>query len=330
MRRSAKPRSFGALSGTHSFPLRYGLAHAKIMEALSWNHSTWPSVPIDGFTSLYKHIHEMTAGKEVPHPFIWRGVPRSSYMLQTVLDRHLQARHMSKHDHVSISREVTLLKRFQALASSLGSDIEKRYLNGEVWDSPDVWSVMAVARHSGLPTRLLDWTHSPWIAAYFACVTTSLEDAYEEAAIVWLEQKPLEKLLHGNWDAWNVPLSADYYSQERNANPKRLGRALEARAFLQQCVQWVSKLHFSLPFERLEKQQACFTVCGRILTDQNDAFDWMDPDGTKVPRGRILIPAELKRKILTSLEEFNVRSTSLGFPAADIVARSVGSDRDAG
>lgn len=50
-------------------------------------------------------------------------------------------------------------------------------------DISNLWSVMALAQHHGLPTRLLDWTTNPLVAAYFACEGES--DGDSAVWIVW-------------------------------------------------------------------------------------------------------------------------------------------------
>lgn len=48
-------------------------------------------------------------------------------------------------------------------------------------DTTNLWSVMALAQHHGLPTRLLDWTTNPLVAAYFAC-----EGEPDSDSAVWI------------------------------------------------------------------------------------------------------------------------------------------------
>jgi hypothetical protein len=45
----------------------------------------------------------------------------------------------------------------------------KKYASAGSFDKQSEWYVLAVAQHNGLPTRCLDWSGSPLVAAHFAC-----------------------------------------------------------------------------------------------------------------------------------------------------------------
>src|SRR4051812_8132640 len=91
--------------------------------------------------------------------FVFRGVPHASHGLETSLQTG-----------GFVAHEKHLLTSFRkyALRSAVHGDF--------------VWNWLSLAKHHGLPTRLLDWSYSPYVALHFA--THNLSD-FNTDGVIW-------------------------------------------------------------------------------------------------------------------------------------------------
>ncbi|MFN0132728.1 MAG: FRG domain-containing protein [Phycisphaerales bacterium] len=254
----------------------------------------------------------LTSARPATTAFAFRGMGNAEHRLQCSLVHQLGL----KHDSSGLQSERQQVERFRARAWRFLGCIERAHLDivSNPLAAPDepapldwvharIWNPLAVARHFGTSTRLIDWTTSAFVAAYFAAISHPTMDG----VVWWFNQSQLEDTIHNDdwWRRWQVTSL----------------RSKERMAFQTDATMWFAKLHPPIPFRRIEVQRGFFTTCGRFDVPHDEAVDQL---GDSVTRGRLIVPREMKATLLDNLEPMGIHAVSLDVPQADALGRDVG------
>ena len=221
--------------------------------------------------------------------FVYRGVADKSWGLQTSLQR-------LGGDYVIVEKPLLRSFRKYAPPGSIASD--------------SLWFRLSVAQHHGLPTRLLDWTVAPKVAAHFA---TAEEEHYDKDGAIWCID----------------------VARARELLPEPLRNRLKAEYAWLFDLEMLESIKSLEEFDRLSQQHGPFIVFfeppsldgrivnqGAILSATPDVrFDLDDylKRHSDLYR-RLIIPKSLKWEIRDKLDQDNVTERML-FPGLDGLSR---------
>jgi FRG domain-containing protein len=207
----------------------------------------------------------------------------------------------------------TSLKRLGGESATLEGHLLRAFRKYAALDTVPVdslWNWLALGQHHGLPTRLLDWTYSPYVALHFA---TARRERYDRDGAVWMvnyvrahEEAPRklrECLEHEGANVFTTEMLGTVADGLRELD--KLGDDF---------VVFVEPPSFD---ERIVNQYALFS----LMSSAHASLDAWLAERPQLVR-RIVIPAKLKWEVRDKLDQSNITERVL-FPGLDGLSRWV-------
>jgi hypothetical protein len=254
-------------------------------------NKTSPTVRVESWTQLQDELFKDSWNQSIGRfrsRYAFRGLSCKDYSLVTTLQR--------LHGHFS-TLENHLLRNF------------RKYAHAKMMEQESIWYWLSLAQHYGLPTRLMDWTYSPFTAAHFA---TANIDHYDKDGIIWAVNyvKAHELLPHTLRDQLHME-GANVFTVEMLAD------ALPNLKDFDLLTESDIMLFFEPPSldERIINQFAFFSV----MSSASSRMELWLQKHPEVWR-QIIIPSHLKWEIRDKLDQANVTERVL-FPGLDGLSR---------
>jgi len=237
----------------------------------------------------------------------------------------------------SLTRQINPL----AFENSLIGEF-KRNFNSKAHQRPDDLDLigwLALMQHYRAPTRLLDWTISPFVALYFA--TQSLPDEHDGAVWAFNPLVALAALGENTAAAWDH-LELWRATDERPTHDENSYRTFQDFTNYRVRKLIGSASHWPFPFapnwvdQRMAAQQSVFTVAGdvgypieRLSYQRNRTFgvdqdirNWLTELKPREIFRKFIVPNELKSDLQFYLHRVGISAASL-FPGLDGLGDSI-------
>lgn len=211
-------------------------------------------------------------------PLLFRGHANKSWGLETTLERYYTDNKVTKREN-SWKDYWKILRAIKPAIYSL-SEYKPEFKDfsiGSITRVPPCYEFMIYIRHHGFPSPLLDWTRSPYVAAYFAFNDATKEDV---AIYSYLEYKAGAKV-------------------RSSKEPQIVGLGPYAEAH---------KRHY--------QQQCEYTICFTETEDEDNDKIYTNHEMIEFGAGqdflkKYIIPSKDRKRILEKLRLMNINAFSL-------------------
>jgi hypothetical protein len=246
-------------------------------------------LPVKDWTTFVKGtdvLEPESISPLVPSSYIFRGQADATWPLRPSLLRNVAG--LAAADVITIERRALEVFRTHA----------HHHLDwATIQSAPEILSWWSLMQHYGAPTRLLDWTASAYVAAYFA-----VDREPRSAGAVWAVHVNTVHS-HSGLAPTTAPDVNRIFSDPNG----------EARLFT------IRRL---VETPRMAAQQTAFTVSPSVLADHGDILAGISEPPGKALFIKLVIEPEIKAEFLRRLRRMNITAQAL-FPGVDGLGRSV-------